>query len=184
MHSETRPSECFPPADSSAIKVAIIYEDFDSGARAKDFAERLAEGLECSCPLSDALWRSELLDCQPIAEQAARHAEDCDYLIVSLRGDRVLSFAARQWIEAQLDGAAARGMWLVALSSLAEGKPRALHANRHYFRGACAANGVPFFSHTVTTPTQRPGWTFSDREPAVGEDEVSRWPRMPLRLQA
>ncbi len=108
MNPRITPLECSPLADSSAIKVAIIYEDFATGTRAKHFAERLASRIEPSSPLSQTLWRSDLLESWPIANAATRATADCDYMIVSLRSDTALPVATRDWIEAQLDGAAER----------------------------------------------------------------------------
>ncbi|MDR3405852.1 MAG: hypothetical protein P4L99_25425 [Chthoniobacter sp.] len=145
-------ADSFPVAGLSAIKVTIIYEDFASGTWAKRFAERLADFLECTCSLSETIWRSELLECPPLADQAARAAAECDYLIVSLHGDRVLPFAARQWIEAQLERAAERGMGLILLSDSSQAKWRVVEATRHHLRCACAMKDVAFFSHAVTAP--------------------------------
>lgn len=139
-------------ADSSAIKVIIIYEDFLSGARAKHFAERLAKGLGSICPLSESMWRSDLLDCPSTAVEAASAAADCEYLIVSLRGDRALSTALRHWIEAQLDGAAGRLTCVIALLGSEDGTTRIRDGNRHYLRGVCTANRVEFCAHAGMPP--------------------------------
>jgi hypothetical protein len=139
-------------AEDLAIKVVIVYEDFASGIRAKHFAERLAESLDSHCSLTEAMWRSELLETPAFAEHAATGAADCDYLIVSLRGDRLLPLATRQWIEAQLKDAGERGVGLIILSDSYHGKWRVVEGTRHYLRTVCLANGVAFFSHAVTTP--------------------------------
>ena len=91
---------CSPRADLAAIKVAILYEDFACGTRARHFAERLAESAGAIAPPSETLWRLDLLRSPLVASEAAESAADCDYLIVSLRGDHDLPAAARQWIEA------------------------------------------------------------------------------------
>jgi hypothetical protein len=139
--------ERFSPAHSSEIEVIILYEDFLSGARAKHFAERLAEGLGSKCPLSQSMWRSDLLDCPSIAMEAASAAADCEYLIVSLRGDRVLSSATRGWIEEQVERAPSRLSCLIALLDSGDGTRRVLDRNRHYLRRVCAANRVEFCAH-------------------------------------
>ncbi|MGB8169012.1 MAG: hypothetical protein WCF18_16060 [Chthoniobacteraceae bacterium] len=183
MQAEINSPERIPSADSSAIKVAIIYEDFASGTRAKHFAERLAEGLESHCPLSESIWRSELLEYAPLAERAARAAADCDYLIISLRGDRVLPAATQIWIGAQLDGAAARGTALIFLADSYHGKWRVVEGTRRYLRTACEAKGVNFFSHAITAP---PGdwssrWTAGTAPVAI---ELPVTLRMPALLDA
>lgn len=143
------PNNDSPIEEAAALKVVIIYEDFDTALRAKKFTEDLEAKLGCACRWADSIWRSELLESPEIADEAALDASDCDYLIVSLRGDHVLPFAARQWIESQLDGAAERNAGLIVLSDSNLGKWRVVEGTRHYFRGVCAERGVAFFSHGV-----------------------------------
>lgn len=131
----------------STIKVVIIYEDFVAGARAKDFAERLAQALSCAADPALSIWRSELLDCAPIGGQAAREVADCDYLIVSLRGDHAFSYGTRHWIEMQLGGVSARGTSLILLAGAnLSSDGRAHQYARYFFRSVCAENGAPFFT--------------------------------------
>lgn len=144
--------ECAAVADASAIEATIIYEDFAGGLRAKIFAERLAEQLGCACHFSETFWRSDLLECPPIAAEAIRAAEDSDYLIVALRGDRILPFFTRQWIERQLDRAAASGASLIVLPGCDQGTHGVVEATRRHFRSLCARKGVAFFSHAMMPP--------------------------------
>lgn len=135
------------------MKVAVIYEDFASGARARHFVEQLAERLDSKCDISRSLWRSELLGLPSIAQDAARDAADCDYLVVSLRGDHVPSHVLRHWVKDQLETAAARGAAVIFLSDANHGKRRAVEASRSYFRSLCAERDVAFFS-LVTSPAE------------------------------
>ena len=144
-----------PVGDSATINATIIYEDFLSGTRAKHFAERLAGSLGATCPLSDSMWRIDFLDCPPIAMEAGSAAADCEYLIVSLRGDRDLTPATREWIETQLAGAAGRLLCVIALLGSGAGTPRVLDGNRQYLRGVCAANGVEFCAHAWARSAER-----------------------------
>lgn len=134
------------PVDSSRLKIAIVYEDFASGTRAKHFADRLAERLDSTCDVSGSLWRSELLACPAIAAEASLDAADSDFLIVSLRGDHVPTCSTRQWIKAQLATAARRGAALIFLADGIRGGRRVAEATRKYFRKTCAGSDVPFFS--------------------------------------
>ena len=142
--------ECRPASDSPEIKVTIIYEDFASGLRAKNFAERLAEQLGCTCHLHESFWRCDLLGCHPIAAEAARASADCDYLIVALRGDRIVPLTVRQWIETQLGSSDGREMALIVLPDSEQGKQQTVEATRQHFRTVCAVKGVPFYSHAMT----------------------------------
>lgn len=182
MKGEPTTPESYPGTDSSTITVTIIYDDFAGGVRAKNFAERLAEQLGCDCHLSESFWRSDLLECRPVAEEAARAAADCDYLLVSLRGDRVVPFPTRLWIEAQLDSAARRGASLIVLPDSGRGNQGVVEATRRHFRSLCAVKGVAFFSHAMrpednappdirgedeaydleSAPRWMPGWSLSE----------------------
>lgn len=141
------------------MKVAVVYEDFASGARARHFVEQLAERLESACDISRSLWRSELLGLPSIAEDAAQDAADCDYLVVSLRGDHVPSHVLRHWIKDQLETAAGRDAAVIFLSDANHGKRRAVEATRSYFRGLCAERDVAFFSLVTSAPepNENPG---------------------------
>ncbi len=153
----------------STLKVVIIYEDFAAGARAKDFAERLAEALSCAGDPALSIWRSELLDCPPIGEQAAREAADCDYLIVSLRGDHALSHGTRHWIEVQLAQVSERGAALILLAGAnpsTDGRT-GQHA-RYFFRSVCTENRVPFFCHTTTPAPDEDAVDFFDAPEEAG----------------
>lgn len=173
MKPELESPEHSPVAGSLAIKVTIIYEDFTSGTRARNFAERLAQQLDGHGQLSESIWRSELLECPPLAEAAARDAAQCNYLIVALRGDRVLPFATRQWVEEQLDDAAMRGAALIVLPASDQGKWRVVEATRHHFRSLCAMKGVPFFSCSNMAPADDAESDTRHREEAA--DSLLRW---------
>jgi hypothetical protein len=153
-------------AGLSPIRVAIIYEDFASGVRAKCFTERLAKELGCACQLSDSLWRSELLEYSTIAEAAAHVTATSDYILVSLRGERILPFAARQWIETQLDAPEWHFDGLIVLADCRFGKFRVLEGLRRYLRCICSTKGVPFFSYPTLPPPRRELEETSDRTPS------------------
>lgn len=150
------PEPCLPlpasPFHPSPLKAAVVYEDFASGARARHFVEKLAARFDCPCDLSGSLWRSELLGLPAIAQDAARDAAHCDYLVVSLRGDHVPSHVLRHWVKDQLATAATRGAAVVFLSDANTGKRRAVEATRAYFRSLCAERDVAFFSLVTSAP--------------------------------
>ena len=152
MKAVIDPSEKCPIADPTPVRVTIVYEDMASGMRARDVAERLARFLGSSGARAESIWRSDLLALPVLAEQAASAAAECDYLIVSLCGEELLPFAARRWIEEQLEGAAERGMGLILLSNSHRGRWRVVDATRHDFRCLCEVHRVAFFAHTVSAP--------------------------------
>lgn len=137
------------------LRIAIVYEDFASGARAKHFADRLAERCDCACDLSHSLWRCGLLSCPSIAEEASRDAADSDFLILSLRGDRVPASSTRRWLKTQLDSAGERGAAMIFLSDGGSRGRRAAETTRHYLRKVCTSRDVPFFS-LIAAPEVEP----------------------------
>jgi hypothetical protein len=143
------------------LKPVILYEDFACGIRAKDFAERLADHLACACPLSDRLWRSDLLKCPSVAAEAAASAADSDCLIISTRGDRHLPFPARAWLEGQLQHASRRGAGLIALSCSHPETRRVLSHTLVYLRSLCCSQGVSFFAQVTGAANNLPHSTLS-----------------------
>lgn len=133
----------------------VIYEDFASGTRARHFAEALAGFLECDCGLDDTLWRSALLEYPPFAEHAARSASDCDYLIVSLRGDCLIPAATRQWIDTLLMSKPRPLSAVIALLGTEHAQSRIFQENRRNLRSLCAAHDTTFFSLVNPSPAER-----------------------------
>ncbi len=176
MKAEKDADERLPKSDTRAIRVAVVYEDFASGTRAKHFAELLGKAFGSLRPLAESLWRCELLERSRFAEQAAQAAAGCDYLIVSIHGEHFLPLATRRWLEAQLDGAAERHTALIFLSDASRGKPRVLEGTRQYFRAVCAGKGVDFFCHVVIPPGNDTATNFCDEEETPGiEARVGGW---------
>lgn len=137
-------------ADSSALKVTIIYEDFARGARAKHFAEKLAQRLGSPCPLRETLWRCDLLEYPEIADDAARAVADSDYLIVALHRERILPLATREWLKVQIETAARQdtGLSVVLLNFGGDMRGWRIRGDaRPYLRTLCHENGIPFFCH-------------------------------------
>lgn len=160
MKTEFPSPTCFPATDGSALKIAVIYEDFASGKRAKHFAESLAQRLGSASPPAESLWRSDLLEYPPIAAEAARAAADCDYLILALHAVRALPLAVRIWVENHIEHAARRnGGSIVLLLITGEREDsqgerwRASLGVRHQLRALCAEKDFPFFCHVSALPT-------------------------------
>lgn len=148
-------------AASSPIKVTIIYDDFASGVRAKDFAERLAHQQSSDCQVSESFWRSDLLACPPVASEAGHNALNSDYIVVSLCGDGALPLATHRWIEAQVGCAAERRARLIVLVNSGGGNPdgrmwRAEEGARHDLRASGIVKIVPFICEVADSPT--PAW--------------------------
>lgn len=153
----TDSSERQSAATSSALKVTVLYEDFASGTRAKLFAENVALSLGSSCPLTESMWRCDLLEYPAIADDVARSAAASDYLIIALRWGRALPLAARAWLENQLEVA---GRWSTSLVVLllhpkgenGTGRWQTSGGACHHLRSLCTEKHVLFFDCNETAP--------------------------------
>lgn len=137
-------------APDEAPKFVLVYEDFESGARAKHFAETLSAKFSDANEYSFSLWRCELLEIPQLAAAAAAEAKECDFVILSMAGASVLSRAMRTWVDAWLEDAASTSCGLIALFDPHRSTPRYSAAARHYLRGVVTSAGVAFFSHCAT----------------------------------
>jgi hypothetical protein len=135
-----------------AARFVILYEDVASGLRAKRFADRLNYALGAEAGPSLALWRQEMLELPELAQAASREAQSGDFLILSLLGNRHLSFAVRQWLEEWLERASASGAGLIAIFDPM--RSTAVHTDgvRQYLRCVTKPHEVDFFCHCNVIP--------------------------------
>lgn len=125
--------------------ICLLYSDFETGTRAKRFADSLINEMGTEACLT--LWRCEMLEIESLAAAAAFEAEGCDFMILSLAGHESLSQSTRQWLECWLKSAADRCACLVALFDPVRSVARHTGAIRHYLRGIAESAGVGFFAH-------------------------------------
>lgn len=133
-------------------KFTIIYDDFETGTRAKRFAEMLAAAVGGSGECDIALCRSELLEVAGFANEATREAAVSDFVILALRGDTSLPFATKHWIETWLETANGEAACLVALFDPNRNTARFANSTRTYLRHVASAAGVDFFAHSALPP--------------------------------
>ena len=133
-------------------KFFIMYGDFQTGVRARHFAEALGARLGDKAGSILALWRCELLELAELAAHAGRDADGSDFVIVSLPGNTSLSFAVKHWLERWIEQAAGDAASLVVLFDPARGVRRHVEAIRFYLRQLASEAGVDFFAHSAITP--------------------------------
>jgi hypothetical protein len=150
MKAESGLVESAPIAEGESIRVTILCDDCVSRVRAKCFTEQLAESFGLACRLFEHIWRSDSLISPAAVEAATLAAAECDYFVVSLRGDRPFPVAAHEWIEAELERASAREAGVIVLAdSLDANEHRVLDACER-LRSACALQHVAFASYWVS----------------------------------
>lgn len=138
------------PAKGSALNFTVIYEDTVSGEWARHFTDSLSEEIACACKYTDSMWPVSSLENPLLASEALDASSDCDCVIVSLHGDRVIPVAARLWAEQLIARSAGRSICMIVLSDPLQGRRRVVDATCHYFEALCAVNGVEFFSESTT----------------------------------
>jgi hypothetical protein len=75
-----------PSVEQAAFKVVIIYEDLETGLRAKQLQDRLLSQDQGGGKFSQELWSFEVLSLPEWREAAARAAAHADMVIVSVHG--------------------------------------------------------------------------------------------------
>jgi hypothetical protein len=90
------------------LKVLLLYEDAETGLRAKRSVAALHGQGDVDASVETRLWRLDLLSTAWLREQAAAEAVDADVIIVSLHGDDELPEAMREWLSLWLERKANR----------------------------------------------------------------------------
>lgn len=154
MRNHTETDKQAPAANRSALNFTVIYEDVVSGEWARHFTDSLSEEIACACKYADSMWPVSSLENPLLASAALDASSDCDCVIVSLHGDRVIPLAARRWAEQLIARAAGRSICMIVLSDPLQGRRRVVDGTTHYFEALCAVNDVEFFSESTTRPEE------------------------------
>lgn len=94
--NETVRGQCLPVLD-----VQLLYEDTETGLRARRAVARVQEQLDVNCKL--ALWRFDLLREGALREIVGREMEAADLLVVSFHGANSLRGAVCDYLEKWMD---------------------------------------------------------------------------------
>jgi hypothetical protein len=167
MNAPTQITSTASASMSAAPRVTIIYEDRQSGLRAKRFSDLLNASLDGEPKGDPTCWRSELLVLPEIAEEIDRDSAASEFVILSLRGDTSLTVSAKRWLESWLEGAAGGPAILVAIFDPARSTLAQAESTRCYLRHVTADADVAFFAHCTPAPT-------CDPDNLLREDEALR----------
>ena len=146
--------------EAPTLRVQLVYEDAQTGLRAKQALESLAEHLKLEADFHIGLSRFDLLREPAFRELAAREAEHADILLLSAHGRDVLPPGVLSWLEQWLarHGADPRAL-VLSFDPDAEGSPGA-NQTLALVETAAQPGGVDVFPHFGETPR-------SDREAAA-----------------
>jgi hypothetical protein len=128
--------------------VVLVYQDFDSGTRAKEFFDRLVHDHEGRFRFLCHLWKFDLLQAPELKDQAMLEAVDADMLVIAALGKPELPRAVRDWIERWLRRTTLSGA-LVALLAGAETGKGPVYS---YLSQLAAKGRMMFFAREVPSP--------------------------------
>jgi hypothetical protein len=140
------------PTAKPVMDVAILYEDWGTGLRAKQTCEQVATTVPPEVNLSIDLWRFDLLEEETLRTQALNAALDSDLLFVSAHGHRALPTALSSWLRQWLVQKPNEPTGLViSLDATAKGSPTANQILADWAQLAQAAQ-VDVFLHFGHAP--------------------------------
>ena len=80
--------------DIPVFRVVLVFEDFNTGRRAKEAYDFLVANLTHEWQVTSEMWKFELLSSPELRKMAAKDAAVANLVIVSSRGDRELPIRA------------------------------------------------------------------------------------------
>ncbi len=97
--SHTEAKRALDLDDRPTFSVVIIYQDPDTGRRAKCFYDKMTHEVGEECDFSLELWNFEMLAIPEMRDSSAQAAAQADFLVLSFRGNAELPAQTRYWIE-------------------------------------------------------------------------------------
>jgi hypothetical protein len=146
------------PESDNPFRVAIVYDDDDSGRSALEAYQILLShvGHELCCRVT--LWSFEILEKLRDAN-AVHDAAEADAIIVATRRRRDLPAAIRDWVEAWIPQKRGQAAVLIALLDLAPQQSRI----RDFLKAAADSAGIDFL--VQETGTEYPLWATQFGQP-------------------
>jgi hypothetical protein len=130
------------------FNVVIMYEDFESGKRAKKGLDYVAEELGKDLEFRHSMWRLDVLQNPKLNVLAAPALAEADLLIISLRGEGRLPSKIRALIDERLAQTLNHKCALVALF---EGPASATRSSVYAHLATLArAHGLDFFEQALS----------------------------------
>jgi hypothetical protein len=102
-------------AEIPAFRIVVAYEDFVSGIRSKDMAERLTARLKSEYLINSDLWKFDFLMGRLLWEQAVAAASEADLIIISANAATELPPHAKAWMKSWSAQKSDRRAVLIAL---------------------------------------------------------------------
>ena len=136
-----------------AINVAIVYEDYATGLRAKRLYDTLCRQLEPECEVNQSMWKFEVLSIPHLGAVAAEEAAEADLILISLRGDRDLPHGVKDWMETWAGEKAGQSSALVALFGEIEENESQIDTIQTQLRQVARRSEMSFFAEPAGSPS-------------------------------
>ena len=142
--SNSKKSEAAPRPEH--FEALIAYEDFAADLGARRFLDHVVQQIGAGLDLSVTFWRLDLLNEPAIYAQAVRKAAAADVVLLSLRGDRALSSAAKEWLAAWLVRRGEQGIGLCVLLDQAKRQTPTANDTLTYLKQATRRHSADLFA--------------------------------------
>ena len=150
----------FPEADET-LKVVLVYEDFEMGARGKEVFDLIAKeaGGEGAAQLT--VWRFDFFQSAELTQAVTRETEVADVIIIAPRDPNQLPSQVQSWIEQwPLHRKIKTGALVMVFHPKAGDLAKTSDTALLLWRAASRA-GMEFFSHRATTVGSNPAMDLS-----------------------
>ncbi|HWW01551.1 MAG TPA: hypothetical protein VNZ64_17770 [Candidatus Acidoferrum sp.] len=143
------------------LAVLLVYEDFETGLRAREAIDQTVQRLAADADLHVNLWKFELLHEPALYQQAVNEAVEADIVFIAARGHQELPDAVRLWVRQWLALKGGEPCALVrSLDANAANTPTAIKMLES-LRTAGRRAGVDVFQHLGNVRT---GWESAVRD--------------------
>jgi len=153
--SHTEAKRALDLDERSTFSVVIIYQDRDTGRRAKYFYDKMTHEVDEECDFSLELWNFEMLAIPEMRDSSAQAAAQADFLVLSFRGNAELPAQTRYWIERWSRLSADGNPALVALVEKPKTGRGTAVSTLAYLRSVAAKKGIAFSSITFSAATNK-----------------------------
>jgi len=138
-------------ADSRSCKFFVVYDDLESGKRAKETCDFIVGQFGFRGEIHDDFWRLDLLQEPALKKTATRNAAGADIIIFSTKADVHLSDEIKTWLEECLHRKTDRPRMLVAVSCRSRRASGSLFPIETHLQEIATRNGVDYLPRIVET---------------------------------
>jgi hypothetical protein len=149
------------PETAEPLKVVLVYEDFEMGARGKNVFDLIAKeaGGEGAAQLT--VWRFDFFQSAELTQAVTRQTEVADVIIIAPRDPNHLPAQVQSWIELWPLRRKIKTGALVAVFHPEDGDQSGISDTALLLWRAASRAGMEFFSHQATPATRKSDTTLS-----------------------